>query len=254
VRNRIRIIGTVILGSVLAGGAARAADVNVLAAGALQVALRNLAADYQMKTGTKVTITPTNPAKVESEMTAHPYDIVAAAWPSLVEFTEGGKLQPGSEIHLVRTGIGVFYHVGAPKPDVSTVTAFKAALKNAKTIVYSGPAANTSGAETQFILTNAGLLDVVHAKGKELGLGDGRQALAKGEAEIGLFNVSEGHAPGVALAGPVPAPLEQYINYDIAVVKGAANAKGGADFVKFVTAKAANPRWEAAGLERMSGR
>jgi molybdate transport system substrate-binding protein len=253
-RGAMQILGSLILGSTLAAGTAQAAEVNVLAAGALRVALGSLATDYQMKTGTKVSITPTNPAKVESEMAANRYDIVAAAWPSLVELDEGGKLQPGSETHLARTGIGVFYRAGTPKPDVSTITAFETALKNAKSVVYSQPSPNTSGAETQFILTNAGLIDAMHAKGKELGLGEGRQAIAKGEFEIGLFNVSEGLAPGVALAGPVPAPLEQYINYDIAVVKGAANAKEAVAFVKFVTAKAAEPRWKAAGLEQLSGR
>jgi len=233
----------------------QAAEVKVLAAGALQVAMRNLAEDFNKQTGNHVTITATNPANVAKDLAAGQFDLIAAAVPSMAEFDETGKLQAGSRARLARTGIGIAVKEGAPKPDVSTVTAFKKAVMGAKNIIYTDPLTpNASGAQTQHILTNAGLLDAVKAKGLQDGLGTGRERIAKGEYEMGFFNVSETLAPGVALAGPVPAPLQLYLNYDVAVVKTAA-AKTEADaFAKFITAKAAENRWKTAGLEQLAPR
>jgi molybdate transport system substrate-binding protein len=232
---------------------ANAAEVKVLTAGALQVAMRSLAADFEKQTGNHVTIKPTNPALVEKELAAANYDVIAAATPTIAEFDESGRLQAGTRNVIARTGIGIAIKQGAPKPDVSTVTAFKKAVHDAKSIVYSDPSTpNASGPNTQHILTNAGLLDEVKKKGKQEGLAQGREAIARGEFEMGFFNVSEAGAPGVELAGPVPAPLQQYINYDAAVLRSAPDKDAGAAFVKFISSRAAGANWKAAGLDQLN--
>jgi molybdate transport system substrate-binding protein len=232
-----------------------AAEVKVLAAGALQVAMRNLAEDFNKQTGNHVTITNTNPANVGKDLAAGQFDIVAAATPTIAEFGETGKLQPGTRAAIARTGIGIAVKEGAPKPDLSTVSAFKKAVMGAKNIIYTDPSTpNASGANTQHILTNAGLLDTVKAKGKEDGLATGRERIAKGEYEMGFFNVSEALAPGVVLAGPVPAPLQQYLNYEAAVLKTAGAKNEAAAFTKFISAKTAGERWKSAGMEQLTPR
>lgn len=234
---------------------ANAAEVKVLTAGALQVAMRALAQDFQRQTGNQVTITPTNPANVEKDMAAGKFDVVAAAVPTLAELDESGRLQNGTRAEVARTGIGIAIKQGARKPDLSTVTAFKKAVHDAKSIIYTDPTGpNASGANTQHILVNAGLLDEVKRKGVQEGLGAGREKIAKGEAEIGFFNVSEARAPGVELGGPVPAPLQQYINYDAAVLKSAAARNEAEAFVKFISSKTASARWQSAGLEQLNPR
>jgi hypothetical protein len=47
-----------------------------------------------------------------------------------------GKLIADSRTNLARSGTGVEVRTGAPKPDVSTVEAFKRAPLNAKSIGY----------------------------------------------------------------------------------------------------------------------
>jgi len=233
----------------------QAAEVKVLTAGALQVAMRSLAEDFNRQTGNHVTITPTNPANVEKELAGGQYDVIAAATPTIAEFDESGKLQAGTRSQVARTGIGIAIKQGAPKPDLSTVSAFKKAVMGAKNIIYTDPTTpNASGANTQHILTNAGLLDTVKRKGLQDGLATGREKIAKGEYQMGFFNVSEALAPGVELAGPVPAPLQQYIAYDVAVLKTAPAKTEGAAFAKFIASKAAGERWKAAGLEQLNAR
>jgi molybdate transport system substrate-binding protein len=241
------------LALVLSAGIAQAAEVKVLIAGALQNAIRPLAADFEKSTGNKVTIMASNPALVAKELADHPYDVVASAVPTMGEFAEGGKLQTGTQTRLARTGIGIAVKEGAKKPDLSTIEAFKKAVMGAKNIIYTDPAApNASGGNAQHILANAGLLDEVKKKGLQEGLAPGRERIAKGEYEMGFFNVSESVAPGVVLAGPVPAALQMYLNYDIAVTRNAAARNEAAAFVKFVTAKAAGERWKGAGLEQLA--
>jgi molybdate transport system substrate-binding protein len=238
---------------VLSASLAQAAEVKVLIAGALQNAMRPLATDFEKATGNKVTLMAINPALVPKELTDHQYDVVASAVPTMGEFAEGGKLQAGTEARLARTGIGIAIKEGAKKPDLSTIESFKKAVMGAKNVIYTDPTApNASGGNTQHILANAGLWDEVKKKGTQEGLAPGRERIAKGEYEMGFFNVSESVAPGVVLAGPVPAPLQMYLNYDIAVTRNAAARNEAAAFVKFVTAKSAAPRWAAAGLEQLA--
>jgi molybdate transport system substrate-binding protein len=248
-----RALLTATIATALSVGGANAAEIKILIAGALQNGVRPLAADFEKQTGNKVTVTATNPALFMRDFNAGQFDVVAAAVPSVAELTEAQKLQAGSLQHLARTGIGIAVKEGAPKPDLSTIAAFKKAVMGAKNIIYTDPLApNASGGNAQHILANAGLLDEVKKKGLQEGLGPGRERIAKGEYEMGFFNVSEATAPGVVLAGPVPAPLQMYLNYDVAVTRNAAAKNEAAAFVKFVTAKAAAPRWTGAGLEQLA--
>jgi molybdate transport system substrate-binding protein len=215
--------------------------------------MRNLAQDFERQTGNHVTITATNPANVDKEMAAGQFDVLAAAVPTMAELDENGKFESATRASVARTGIGIAIKQGARKPDLSTVTAFKKAVRDARSIIYTDPTGpNASGANTQHILVNAGLLDEVKRKGKQEGLGPGRESIAKGEAEIGFFNVSEARAPGIELAGPVPAPLQQYISYDAAVLKTAPARNEAEAFVRFISSKAANTRWQSAGLEQLA--
>ena len=233
----------------------QAAEVKVLIAGALQNAMRPLAADFEKQTGNKVTIVSVNPALVAKELAGGQFDVIASAVPSMAEFDETGKLQPGSRMPIARGGIGIAIKEGAPKPDLSTIAAFKKAVMDAKNIIYTDPTTpNASGGNTQHILANAELLDLVKKKGLQEGLAPGRERIAKGEYEMGFFNVSEAVAPGVVLAGPVPAPLQMYLYYDVAVLKSAAAKTEAGKFAKFIVARPAAARWAAGGLEPFSAR
>jgi ABC-type molybdate transport system substrate-binding protein len=66
-----------------------------------------------------------------------------------------------------------------------------------------------------------------------------------------VFPLSEATIPGVVVAGPVPAPLQDYTNYDAAVLAGAANKEAAAGFLKYVTGKPAAASWKAANIDAM---
>jgi molybdate transport system substrate-binding protein len=231
---------------------ALAGEMRVVSVGALQSALKPLGADYGKQGGDQITYMFTNPANLKKVLGEGQYDVIIAAAPSVEELDKAGGLQAGSRVKAVRVGIGVAVREGAPKPDVSTPDAFKKAITAARNIVYTDPATpNGSGVVTMRILAAAGLMDAVKAKGKQEGLGPGKELIAKGEYEMGLFNISEATIPGVVVAGPVPAPLQDYTNYDAAVLAGAANKDAAMRFLKYVTGKPAAATWKAANIDAM---
>jgi molybdate transport system substrate-binding protein len=245
-------------GSMCAGAAlalsmavASAAEIKVVTVGALQNGLKPLGVEFG-KQGDQVNYTFTNPANLSKVLADGKFDLIIAAAPSVEELGKSGGLQAGSMVKAVRVGIGVAVKEGAPKPDVSTPEAFKKAITAARNIVYTDPSTpNGSGVLTMRILAAAGLVEAVKAKGKQDGLGPGKELIAKGEYEMGLFNISEATIPGVVVAGPVPAPLQEYTTYDAAVMANAANKDGAAAFLKFVTGKDAAATWKAALIDAM---
>jgi len=251
------LAGSMCAGLALAASTAMvsAAEIKVVTVGALQNGLKPLATEYAKESGNQVNYTFTNPANLKNVLAGGQFDAIIAAAPSVEELDKSGSLQTGSRVKAVRVGIGAAVRDGAPKPDVSTPEAFKKAITAARNIVYTDPSTpNGSGVVTMRILSAAGLTDAVKAKGKQEGLGPGKELIAKGEFEMGLFNISEATIPGVVVAGPVPAPLQDYTTYDAAVLSGAANKDGAAAFVKFVTGKSAAATWKAASIDARSRR
>jgi molybdate transport system substrate-binding protein len=231
---------------------AMAGEIRVVTVGALQSALKPLGADYTKQSGDQVSYLFNNPANLKKVLGEGQHDVIIAAAPAIEELDKSGGLLAGSRVKAVRVGIGVAVREGAPKPDVSTPDAFKKAIMAARNIVYTDPATpNGSGVVIMRILAAAGLTDAVKAKGRQEGLGPGKELIAKGEVEMGLFNISEATIAGVVVAGPVPAPLQDYTNYDAAVLAGAANKEAAAAFLKYVTGKPAAASWKAANIDAM---
>ncbi len=69
-----------------------------------------------------------------------------------------GKVIADTRTNLVRSGIGVGVRAGAPKPDISSVEAFKRALLNAKSIGYL-----PSGGVPQLV-DRLGIADAIKSK------------------------------------------------------------------------------------------
>jgi molybdate transport system substrate-binding protein len=213
-------------------------EIRVVAVGALQSGLKPLGEDFTKQSGVQVNYTFTSPANLSSVIAGAQFDAIVAAVPWIEELGKAGGLLAGSRVKAGRVGIGVAVREGAHRPDVSTPDAFKKAIMEARNIVYTDAATpNGSGIVTMRILAAAGLVDVVKAKGKQSGLGPGRELIANGEYEMGLFNITEITVPGVVSAGPVPAPLQDYTNYHGAVTVNSTNKDAAAAFLRFVAGK-----------------
>jgi molybdate transport system substrate-binding protein len=229
-----------------------AAEIKVLNANALTIAMKELAADFSKETGNPVSFVGVSPGLVEQRLKAgEMYDLVITATDSAQAFEKEGKWRPGSRHPLARVGIGVAVRDGV-KVDLSTVESTRKALLDAKTVTYSAlGGGGLSGINARKVLDNLGVTDAVKEKAKlSDNLADGQALIAKGEIDMGLFNVSEiPRAPGVVRAGPVPAAVQVYINYDSAIPVTNATPDAALALIKYFQRAASRPVWDKAGLE-----
>ena len=233
--------------------AASAAEIRVLTPGGAAPAVKPLAEQYSRQSGAAVAVTSGPPSAVRQKILAgEPFDVVVQATPAMAETAQSGALAPGSRIALARGGIGVVVRAGGPVPDISTVEGFKRALLAAPRVVYGDPAqANASGELIVRILAAAGILDAVAPKVVRFTeIVPGNEMVARGEADIGLFNLTAiPYSVGVQLAGPVPSPLQLYTSYEGAVMAKAAAPEGALAFLKFMASDGARQAWMMAGFE-----
>jgi len=197
---------------------AGAADIRLLSVGAVQHAVKELAAEFGNETGHKVILTVASPAVVTQKIKdGEVFDAVIVSEPAMDRSTRRASSIRRAAWRLAKTGLGVAVRAGAPLPDLSTPEAFKQSLLAAKSVVHGDPTLpNQSGEKAERILVQAGILDALKPRLKIVpGQAASQELIAKGEVEMGLYNVSEiPEDKGLAFAGPVPTLLQVTTSYE----------------------------------------
>jgi molybdate transport system substrate-binding protein len=248
--RRIASVATTLISLTSMAGAA---DIRVLSVGAVQGALRELAVEFGNETGHRVLLTIDSPAVVMQKIKdGETYDAVIVSEPAMDRLDKEGVVNPESRVPLAKTGMGVAVRAGAPLPDLSTPEAFKQALLVAKSVAYGDPTLpNQSGEKAERILVQAGILDPLKPRLRIVpSQAASQELIAKGEVEMGLYNVSEiPEGKGLAFAGPVPKLLQVTTNYEGALMSDGAVPEAARAFIRFLASSEARPKWLAAKLE-----
>jgi molybdate transport system substrate-binding protein len=173
------------------------------------------------------------------------FDVAVFTKSALDDLAKQGKIADAPRVAIARTGIGVGVKKGAVKPDVSTTAAFKSATLNASSIGYVRQ--TPTAANMKVIFDKLGIADQVQPKIKLLDVVVA-EALAKGQVEIGLTQISEiVPNPNVELAGPLPADIQVYTVFGGGIAP--ASRDGAAALVEFLTSPAAASVLKSNGLE-----
>ena len=237
-------------------GMAAAADIRLLSVGAVENAVRPLAADFSKDTGHKIVFTVGSPAVVAQKIKdGEIFDAVIVSEPAMDRLDKEGIVNPESRVRLANTGIGVAVRAGAPAPNLATPDAFKQALLAAKSVVYGDPTLpNQSGEKAEQILAKAGILDALKPKLRIVpGQAESQDLIAKGEVEMGLYNLSEIlEGKGLKIAGPVPAPLQLATTYEGALMSDGSVPQAAREFIRFLSEPEARAKWLAARLEPLA--
>jgi len=236
----------------LAASAVNAAEVTVIASTAMREVMDELVPMFERASGHKVAIAFLSgsvlPVKLKDGAQA---DVVVTTPATIDDLVAAGRVVPNSRVDFVRSGAGVAVRAGAPKPNVATPEALKAALLAAKTVGYSqGP----SGVHFMTVLERLGITDQVKAKGVVPPLGTRVGTLiAEGKAEIGVQQITELlQIPGIDFVGPLPKELQANIVYSTATPASAKEKAGAAALVKFLASEPALPVIKKVGLEPAS--
>lgn len=231
---------------------ADAAELNVVAAGAVRGIIRGMIDDYSKETGHKFnfTVGPTGQLR-DALSSGKPVDLVIVAAPLLAELDSAGKIAAGSRVDLGRVGLGVVVREGTPSPDISTPEAVKAALINAKTIAYTDP--KLGGTSVEHLMKFAesfGIKDEVIRKGLiSTGGDDAAAKVADGKADIAIVPITDIHAKDAKLVGPLPEPIQRSMVYSAAIPTSSADPAAARAFVAAMTAPAMRDRWIKAGWQ-----
>ena len=248
---RLAILAVSILA--LATQASLAADLQVYSSGAPAQVAQSLAARFFDATGHRVVLTSATIVEIKRKLAAgdKPDAIILPA-PTIEAMDKAGNLVAGSRIELARVGIGVAVRAGAPLPDISAEDAVRKLLVDARSIVHPDPVGGGfAGAQIARMIARLGIADLVTPKTSYMfAFGGGTAAVAKGDAEIGLFNISEIIIDkGVTLVGPLPQELQSYIVFAGAVHAASASPDSARAFLRALAAPDAHDAWMRGGLE-----
>jgi molybdate transport system substrate-binding protein len=226
----------------------RTVELQILAGGALTGPLNELAARFEQATGHKLLIRfGTTPELVKLATTGGPFDLGVTPRDVHNDPAARARFVPGPTTDVARVGLGVAVRAGAPRPDIGTPEALKRALLQAASIATIP--ASAGGAATFRALDLIGISEAVRANSKACaGPAQFVEAVAKGEAELGVFLQNVLIAPGLDLVGSFPAELQQEVVFTAAVSAEAREPEAARAFIAYLTAAEAKALFTARGL------
>jgi molybdate transport system substrate-binding protein len=250
---RIVLLGLAMV--VMAAGAPRGAagaEIKVLTAGAFKQVLLALLPDFERTSGHKVTVANDTVGALTKRIAGgETFDLAVLTPKAVDDLAKEGKFVAGSRVNLARVGVGVVVKDGTPKPDISSVAAFKQALLAAKSVAYIDPAAGgSSGIYVAGLLDKLGIAGEVKPKAKLIPGGAVAEHVAKGEAELGIHQISEIlPVKGVTLVGPLPAEIQNYTVYAAGIGAHAKQSAAAKALLKTLTSPAAAEVLKSKGME-----
>jgi len=226
----------------------QAAEIKVIAGGSMTASMNALAAPFEKASGHKLSIhfdsTPNIIARVNS---GTPFDVVVVPVDVFKDATAKARFAPGPTVDIARVGYGVIVRTGAPKPDISTPDAFKNALLAAPSITFLP--ASAAGAYVTKVFERLGIAEEMKGKTKvQAAPAQIAPAVAKGEAELGVFLTNVLVAPGVELVGPFPGDLQQELVFTSAVAADAKEADAAKALIDYLKTQEATAIIKAAGM------
>src|SRR6266478_5136232 len=125
-------------------GAAAAAELVILTNQGATPGVRELAAAFARASGHKVTVIQVEGAELDRRINIGPADLVTGNPDTIEGLIKNGQVIASTVTPFVLAGLGLSVRAGAPRPDISTVDAYKATLLAAKSIGYSRGCSGTN--------------------------------------------------------------------------------------------------------------
>jgi molybdate transport system substrate-binding protein len=246
----IPLIAAALLFSV---GPSSSAEIKVLTAGAMKSVVLALQPGFEAASGHKLVIDNDTAGGLLKRIEAGEAFDMAIITPGAIDtLIKNGKIVDGSRTAVAKVGVGVAVKEGAPKPDLSSVEAFKRALLAAATVAYIDPASGgSSGIYVAGLLKKLGIAEEIKPKERLQAGGYVAEKVARGEAEIAIHQISEIlPVKGVTLAGPLPEEIQNYTVYAAGLSAAARDAKAGQAWIDYLKGPATSAVIEGRGMSK----
>ena len=232
-------------------GSSKADDIRVFSGGAPQDTLETLAPAFEKQAWHRLKFTFAHVSVIQRRLAAGEQADVVLLPVTLLAATEKiVTLRPEGRSVLARIGIGVVVREGGRPPDISSVDAVRRMLLEAKAIAVPRPEGIT-GSHIMRMMARLGITDDVRSKLRhQAAIERGAEQVARGDADVGLYLASEVQGvKGTTLAGLLPAELQNYVVYGVAVPVHNAKPEPALAFVRYISDPANKEQWKATGFE-----
>jgi molybdate transport system substrate-binding protein len=201
--------------------------------------LAALASAYAQQTGTQVAIESVGGVDAARRVQdGEPFDVVFLASDAIDKLIAAGHAIAGTRVDLVRSEVAIAVQAGAPQPAIGSEQELKQSVLAAASIGYStGP----SGAALLKLFERWGIAEQVRDRLVQAkpGIPVGSM-VASGDVALGFQQRSELiHLPGIAIVGPLPAPVQIVTTFSGAAVAGTAQVETVRALLAFMAAPAA---------------
>jgi molybdate transport system substrate-binding protein len=226
----------------------QAAELQILAGGAMTAPLRQLAADFEKDSGHKLVFRfGTTPELIRLVTTGGPFDLAVVPVDVAKDPGARDQLAAGPTTDIARVGLGIAVRSSAPRPDISTPDALKQTLLRAQSIATIP--ASATGTQVLRVFDALGIGEAMKAKTRaQPAPAQVVESVASGEVELAVFLMNVLTAPGLDVVGPFPAELQQEVVFTGAVAANAREAAAAKAFLRYLTTPAAAAVIRAKGM------
>jgi len=226
---------------------AKSAELKALIGGSMTDSMKELGPRFERATGHKLTFQfAGTPDLIRQATSGAPFDLGVVPVDVMKDAAARARFAAGPTIDISRVGYGVAFKSGVPKPDVGTPDAMKAALLHAKSVTLYPESA--AGAYVMKTFERLGIGEAMKARTRPQPPGQIAAAVAKGDADLAVFLTNLLIAPGVELAGPFPAELQNELVFVGAVAADSKEADAAKAFIAYLKTPEAAAVFKAKGV------
>lgn len=235
--------------SVLPFGSPAQTQLKVIISGGFNAAYRAVLPDFEKSSGIMVTTTMgfsqgAGDTIAKQLQRGVPADVVILAKEGLADIPPD-KIAPGTSVDLAQTPTGVSVRAGAPKPDISTVDAFKQMLHNAKLVAI--PPSTVGIYVSTKLYPQLGMADEMSTKTTR-----DNSALTRGEADVAIRAVSELlDMRNADYVGTIPKEIQFISVFSAAITADAKDPAAAKQLIAFLTSNQAAATIRKSGMEPM---
>ncbi|MDQ6630070.1 MAG: substrate-binding domain-containing protein [Pseudomonadota bacterium] len=250
--RRIRPLLIALASVALLAAPARAGEIRMLSAGAVELGLGPVLADFERNSGHVVRVEFAAAPALGPRLVADPgFDIVIAPAAVLDALAAAGKLGSG-RASIGKVGIGIAVRASAELPEVGSVDALKAALLGADAVVFNRA---STGLYVEKLLGTLGVAAALEAR--VVRVADGAAVMRRllaGSAphELGLGALTEivlFKDQGLRLVGPLPAAIQNTTTYIAATAQHGSGNEAAAALMRHLQQAPARATFAQAGIE-----
>ena len=223
----------------LSQGVADAADLVILVNQGAAPGVRELAVGFERVSEHRVTVIQPDRAQLVQRINDGTADLITGNPGVIEEHVRGGHVMASTVTPFVLAGLGLSVRAGAPKPDISTVEFYTAALLAAESIGYSRGCSGTHVAEG---IEELGLTTELASKTIRTEGGPVTDYLARDEFEIGIqqTNIMVG-VPGSDYVGPLPGFLNKPCQSNVGLLTVSQEPDAAREMIRFMVSPEAAP-------------